>query len=251
MSKYSAAILGYIAVWFAELTFVDCTWIQSVHKKSCPAMIGENILNQGPLKSNLKSFCTWCSNASSTGERIGLQIKVNSRLVDFVDTNAPSYSLFESHRECLMKTPEFKHRSSRSCTSLLRLNRPIVPNAKISNPSPKSILEKRTSSLKFGTPNPLPVPDDNALATRNGITASRKGPRCKATGCEKGAYFASLGERKRPEWCAKHRRRGQLNVRDKRCQYPEVQIILSEVQTINFLNLFTCSTNHASDQPSL
>ena len=51
------------------------------------------------------------------------------------------------------------------------------------------------------------------------------GPRCKAAGCTKGAYFGmeSGVNAGRPEWCSTHRREGQQNVRDKRCQHPEVK----------------------------
>jgi hypothetical protein len=55
---------------------------------------------------------------------------------------------------------------------------------------------------------------------------SPKGPRCRASGCLKGAYFGVedgyLQGRGRPEWCSIHRLDGHTNVRDKRCQFPEV-----------------------------
>jgi hypothetical protein len=42
----------------------------------------------------------------------------------------------------------------------------------------------------------------------------------------KGAYFGAEDEeisgRGRAEWCSSHRLEGHANVRDKRCQYPEV-----------------------------
>jgi hypothetical protein len=93
---------------------------------------------------------------------------------------------------------------------------------------PVSRAARRTKNVRVAGADSLRA---SSAALRQSVPPSTapislKGPRCRASGCLKGAYFGVEGGhgrgRGRPEWCSNHRLDGHTNVRDKRCQYPEV-----------------------------